>query len=146
MKILVDADACPVKSIIVDEAKKQQIEVIMFIDTSHVLNDGYSKIIMVDKGRDSVDFALVNMVTKGDIVVTQDYEVAALALTRGAYPINQNGLIYDKSNIDSLLFQRFLSNKVRQSGGRVKGVGKRTKDDDEKFRHNFSKLISHLTC
>ena len=80
MKILVDADACPVKEIIVRQAKKRRIPVVMLLDTSHILNDGYSKVITVDKGRDSVDIRLANLLEAGDIVVTQDFGVAALAL------------------------------------------------------------------
>jgi len=49
MRILVDADACPVKQTVVRLAKERNIPVTMLIDTSHELNDGYSTIITVDK-------------------------------------------------------------------------------------------------
>ena len=93
MKILVDADACPVKEIIVRQAKKRGIPVVMLLDTSHILNDGYSKVITVDKGRDSVDIRLANLLEAGDIVVTQDFGVAALALGKRAKAMNQNGCL-----------------------------------------------------
>ncbi|MFZ5987590.1 MAG: YaiI/YqxD family protein [Bacillota bacterium] len=141
MKILVDADACPVKNIIVKVAKEYNLPVIMLIDTSHIINDGYSEVITVDKSRDSVDFVLVNKVTKGDIVVTQDYGVAAMSIPRGAKVINQNGLIYTNDNIDSLLFDRHISQKVRRAGGRTSGPGKRTKEDDVRFEKAFRSLI-----
>ena len=140
MKILVDADACPVKNIITKIAKEYKLRVLMFIDTSHFLDDGYSDVIMVDKGRDSVDIALINKVEKGDIVVTQDYGVAAMALSKQAYSINQNGLIYTKDNIDKLLFERHLSQKIRRAGGRTSNPRKRTKEDDEKFERAFRNL------
>lgn len=73
MEILVDADACPVKEIIVNLAKEKEVPVTMIIDTAHLLNDGYSRVLTVDKGADSVDFALIGLLKKGDIVVTQDY-------------------------------------------------------------------------
>ena len=73
MQILVDADACPVKQIIVQMAKQRNIPVTMLIDTSHELNDGYSRVITVDKAADSVDYALMGLLTRDDIVVTQDY-------------------------------------------------------------------------
>jgi uncharacterized protein len=141
MKILVDADACPVKNIIIRMAKENNIPVIMFIDTSHILNDGYSSVITVDKGRDSVDFALINKTQKGDVVVTQDFGVATMALSKNAYAINQNGLIYSKENIDRLLFERHLSQKVRRSGGKTSNPRKRTKEDDEKFEKAFKILL-----
>jgi len=142
MKILVDADACPVKQIIVRLAKEHNIPVIMFIDTSHVINDGYSDVKILDKARDSVDIALANQVAKGDIVVTQDYGVAAMALPKGANAINQNGLIYSNENIDKLLFERHIGKKVRQGGGRTSGPRKRTKEDDESFEKAFRNLIN----
>jgi len=141
LKILVDADACPVKSIIINVAKEYKLDVTMLIDTSHELDDGYSRIITVDKARDSVDIALINIAKTGDIVVTQDYGVAAMALGKRAKAINQNGLIYSDENIEKLLFERHLGQKVRRAGGRTKGVRKRTKEDDENFERSFRRLI-----
>lgn len=142
MRILVDADACPVKHIIVKVAKEYNIPVTMFIDTSHILNDGYSEVITVDKSMDSVDIALINKVLKGDIVVTQDYGVAAMALPRGAKIINQNGIIFSNKNIDGLLLERHIAKKVRQSGGRISGQEKRTKKNDARFEEVFRKTIA----
>ncbi len=145
MNILVDADACPVKEIIVRLAKKQNLSVTMLIDTSHVLNDGYSRVITVDKGRDSADIRLVNLIEPGDIVVTQDFGVAAMALAKGAKVLNQNGMIYDNSNIDRLLFERALGQEVRRLGGRTGKIKKRTKLDDEGFERVFSRMIEENT-
>ena len=78
MKILVDADACPVKEIIEKVAKQKNIEVVMYIDSSHILSSDYSKIVTISKGRDAVDLALINDSEKGDVIVTQDYGVASL--------------------------------------------------------------------
>lgn len=141
MKILVDADACPVKGIITECARKYDLKVIMFCDTSHILNDGYSEIVTVDKSADSADFALVNRIEKGDIVVTQDFGVAAMAMSKNAKAINNNGMIFDNSNMDKLLFERFLSAKVRRSGQRTKGISKRTNNDNINFKENFISLI-----
>jgi len=143
MKILVDADACPVKKNIVKVAKSRKVHVVMVADTSHDIDDGYSEVVIVDKAKDSVDFALVNKVEKGDIVVTQDYGVAAMALAKGAKAINHNGLIYSDENMDKLLFERHISQKVRRSGGRVTGMTKRTKEQDEKFEKALELLISY---
>lgn len=141
MNILVDADACPVKDIIVREAKKRNIPVMMFIDTSHQLHDGYSKVITVDKARDSADFALIKRLEHGDIVVTQDYGVAAMALAKSGVPLNQNGLIYTSDNIGALLEERHLSAKIRRGGGRTGGFSKRTREDDMKFEKALVSLL-----
>ncbi|NLK69134.1 MAG: YaiI/YqxD family protein [Clostridiaceae bacterium] len=141
MQILVDADACPVKQIIVRLAKKHNIPVTMLIDTSHELSDGYSTVITVDKQADSVDYALMNLLTCEDIVVTQDFGLAAMVIGKGAKAINQNGLIFTEENIDRLLFERHIGQKVRRSGGRTKGPAKRTKDDDARFEAAFESLL-----
>lgn len=141
MKVLVDADACPVKRIVVRVAKEHSVPVVMFFDTSHIIDDGYSETVIVDKSRDSVDIALVNRISAGDIVVTQDFGVAAMSLPKGAKVINQNGLIYTNDNIDRLLFERHLGQKVRKSGGRMSGPKKRTLQDDERFETAFRSLF-----
>jgi hypothetical protein len=141
MQILVDADACPVKEIIVRIAKRQNIPVTMVTDTSHELHDGHSTIVTVDKGRDSVDFALINMVQRDDVVVTQDYGVAAMALGKGAKALNQNGLVYTDENIGKLLSERHIGQKIRRGGGRTKGPRKRTSEDDEQFKRAFLSLV-----
>ncbi|SNX53285.1 YaiI/YqxD family protein [Thermoanaerobacterium sp. RBIITD] len=145
MKILVDADACPVKDIIVKVAKEYNLPVIMFIDTTHILDDGYSEIIVVDKGFNSVDIALINKAARGDIIVTQDFGVATMALARGSYALNQNGLIFSNKNMDRLLFEKHISQKIRRSGGRTSNPKKRTKENDEKFEASLRKIIeTHL--
>lgn len=141
MKILVDADACPVKEIIRKTAKKYGIPITMLSDTSHVLEDGYSTIITVDKGRDSADFRLVNLIEPGDLVVTQDFGVAAMSLSRGASALNQNGMAYSDGNMDRLLFERALGQKVRRAGGRMGKNKKRTADDDASFERELVRLI-----
>ena len=134
MKILVDADACPVKEIIEKVAKQKNIEVVMYIDSSHILSSDYSKI--------------VNDSEKGDVIVTQDYGVASLALGRSAYAIGNSGLIYDNDNIDKLMFERFLGQKVRRAGrkgGKTFNPKKRTKEDDERFEQNLLKILNKAT-
>ncbi|MCL2702644.1 MAG: YaiI/YqxD family protein [Defluviitaleaceae bacterium] len=142
MRILVDADACPVRHIIVRLAKERDIPVIMLTDTSHKLNDGYSTIITVDKQADSVDFALIGLLFREDIVVTQDYGLAAMALGKGARAVNQNGLIYTDGNIERLLLERHIGQRARRGGGRTRGPAKRTKEDDMCFEAAFIKLLS----
>jgi len=141
MQILVDADACPVKQIIVRLAKQRSIPVTMLIDTAHELNDGYSTIITVDKQADSVDFALMGLLTRDDIVVTQDFGLAAMALGKGARVVNQNGLVFTNDNIDKLLMERHIGQKVRRGGGRTKGPPKRTKENDERFEATLTSML-----
>ena len=145
MKILVDADACPVKQIIERIARSRKVPVVMVVDTSHVLTSDYSEIIMVDQAQDSADICLANLVAQGDIVVAQDYGVAAMALGKGAAALNQNGLIYTDSNIVQLLFERHLGQKSRRTGKRTAAVKKRTSSDDEAFESALIHLLQKIT-
>ena len=142
MQILVDADACPVKQIIVRLAKRRNIPVTMLIDTSHELNDSYSTVITVDKQADSVDFALMSLLTRDDVVVTQDFGLAAMAIGKGAKAVNQNGLVFTNENMDKLLLERHIGQKVRRGGGRTKGPAKRGKADDARFEAALELLLS----
>lgn len=146
MKIFVDADGCPVVRIVEKVAKEFSIPVVLLCDTNHILSSDYSEIIVVSAGADAVDLKLINLCCKGDIVVTQDYGVAALALGKGAYAIHQNGKIYSDSNIDGLLMSRHIAKKARMGKGKnhLKGPKKRTLLDDEKFEATFRNMIKEI--
>lgn len=143
MKILVDADACPVVRIVEQTAERYKIPVVLLCDTNHVLQSSYSEIKVIGAGADAVDFALVNQCGKGDIVVTQDYGVAAMILGKGAHGIHQSGKWYTNENIDQMLMERHLAKKARMGKGKhhLKGPAKRTEDDDERFQESLCKLI-----
>lgn len=147
MKVLVDADACPVIKIVERVAKENNIEVILLCDTNHVLTSDYSQVKVIGAGADAVDFALVNQCTKGDIVVTQDYGVAAMILGKGAYGIHQSGKWYTNENIDQMLMERHMAKKARRSSNKhhMKGPAKRTDEDDIRFKESFEKLIKKVT-
>lgn len=143
MKILVDADACPVVRTVEKIAKKHGIEVILLCDTNHVLRSDYSEIKIIGAGADAVDFALVGICQKGDIVVTQDYGVAAMILGKGAHGIHQSGRWYTNENIDQMLMERHLAKKARlaKSKHHLKGPTKRTEGDDLHFSSSLERLI-----
>lgn len=141
MKIIVDADACPVTRIAEEIAKKYNIPCTLVCDTSHTLESDYSTVFTVSKGADSADYKIVNLVSQSDIVVTQDYGLAAMCMSRGALALNQNGLVYSDGNIDSLLFFRAASAKARRAGVRMKGPKKRENSQDDSFKIALIKLI-----
>ncbi|WP_099467341.1 YaiI/YqxD family protein [Konateibacter massiliensis] len=143
MKIFVDADACPVVGIVEKIAKEHNIPVTLLCDTNHVLTSNYSEIKIIGAGADAVDFALINLCSRGDIVVTQDYGVAAMALGKGAFCIHQSGKWYTNDNIDQMLMERHISKKARRASGKnhLKGPRKRTMEDDERFVEAFERLI-----
>lgn len=143
LHIWVDADACPVVGIVERVAGKYDIPVTLLCDTNHVLESAYSEVIVVGAGADAVDYKLISLCHKGDVVVSQDYGVAAMALGKGAYAIHQSGKWYTNDNIDRMLMERHLNKKARRASGKnhIKGPRKRTSEDDEYFSESFEKMI-----
>ena len=144
MRILIDADGCPVINETIKVAHKFNLESIIFCDTSHNFDEKNIKVIVVSKGIDAVDFAILNNIEKGDIVITQDYGLASLVLSRNSYAINQSGMVYTNENIDGLLYSRYISKKMRNSGARIKGPKKSDKSQDIIFKENLEKLILNI--
>ena len=142
MRLLIDADGCPVVRIAADCARRHCIPVTLVCDSAHLFNLPGAEVITVPKGADSADFRLVNLLQAGDIVVTQDYGVAAMSLARRAFVLNQNGLVYTDDNIDSLLLARHTSRKLRSAGVRMKGPAKRTHEQDEAFLASLEQMIA----
>ena len=113
--VYIDADACPVIRIAEEIAKQHDIPVVILCDTNHMLSSDYSTVKMIGAGPDAVDIALINLCRQGDIVITQDYGVAALALGKGAKAIHQSGKRYTDDNIEGLLMERHLAGKARRN-------------------------------
>ena len=145
MQIYVDADACPVVKIVEQLAIQYEVPCVLLCDTNHLINSDYSEVKVIGAGADAVDFALISLLKKdaGDIVVTQDYGVAAMALGKRAYAIHQSGKWYTNENINQMLMERHLAKKARRSKSKnhLKGPRKRTDEDDKRFAESFEKMI-----
>ena len=141
MNIFIDADGCPVVDIAVRTAGKYGISCTVICDTAHSIQRKGADTIIVDKGADSADFRLVNLVDADSIVVTQDYGLAAMCLSKRAAVLNQDGRRYTEDNISGLLEFRAVSARIRRSGGRTKGPSKRTAQQDKDFENALLDLI-----
>ena len=144
MHIYVDADACPVVGIVEKIAKENEIPCTLLCDTNHILRSEYAEVKIIGAGADAVDYALINLCHKGDIVVSQDSGVAAMALGKGAYAIHQSGKWYTNETIDQLLMERHMAKKERMSKRQkrhLKGPSKRTEEDDKRFADSFRRLV-----
>lgn len=134
MKIIIDADASPVRKIVIELAMKYMIELIMVSNINHEINETYGKVYTVDQGQDSADHLIVSLTNKDDLVVTQDYGLAALVLAKGAKAIHQDGWFFNNQNIDQLLMSRHLNQKLRKVNKRPKPIPKRQKNQDDAFK------------
>jgi len=140
-RVLIDADGCPVVDETVLLAKHFGVDCLILCDTSHRFEKEGAQTLVFSKGADSVDFALVNLLKPCDVVVTQDYGLAAMCLARSARPINQDGMEYTANNIDGLLLARHAAKKIRNAGGRLKGPAKRTADQDKSFVNKLTAIL-----
>ena len=144
MKIYVDADACPVKDVIISEGTKAKIPIVLVTSFSHYSNvenqDGVETI-YVDSGADAADYRIMKLAQNGDLIVTQDYGLASLGLAKRCTVLHHKGFIYTNENIDQLLQSRYVSAMVRKSGKRTKGPKPFTSEDREKFREVFLSLL-----
>lgn len=141
MKVLIDADGCPVVDIAVRLCKKFALPCLILCDTAHEFFREGAQTLVFDKGADSVDYALANRVEAGDIVVTQDYGLASVCLARRARVLHQDGWEYTQDNIDALLLVRHDSRKFRAAGGRTKGPRKRAEAQNRAFEAALQKLL-----
>lgn len=141
MKVLIDADACPVVDIAVTLCRQYKTQCLLLCDTAHEMRRDGAETLVFDKGADSVDYALVNRVESGDIVITQDYGLASMCLAKGARVLHQDGWEYTQFNIDALLFQRHASREYRAAGGRIKGPAKRKSVQDQAFEDALRRML-----
>lgn len=141
LKIIIDADGSPVVREAIDISKQYNLEVLIVKNYAHKIEDDYATIVTVDISSDSADYYIVNNTSKGDIVITQDYGLAAMALSKHAICINQNGLVISEKNIDSLLARRHINREARRKDGKFTKFKKRQSEDDDRFKDSFRKLI-----
>jgi uncharacterized protein len=144
IRILVDGDGCPVLKIIEEVARQYNCELNIFTNYAHQLEIEYGQVVKVDIEDQAVDMEITNRVSKGDIVITQDYGLAALVLNKGVFALNNNGLRYTEKNIDGLLMKRHFYARIRRAGQKHPTQSKRTVEDNEKFKEGLINLIEEI--
>lgn len=141
MAIIVDGDGCAGRNIIEEVAKVYNVTLKIYCDIHHAITSDYGEVVVMDSGFQAVDMRVANEAKKGDIVVTQDYGVAAMVLGKKSYAISPRGYIFSENNIDKLLFERHISAKVRRGGGKTGKHKKRSEDDNTSLRENLIRLV-----
>lgn len=142
MKIVVDADACPraVLQVCMFIGGKYEIPVWTVASFNHnIVSDHH---VVVGCASQEADIKVINLTEPGDIVVTQDWGLAAMVLGKPAYCLSPSGREYRKDSIEFLLEERELKAKFRRGGGRTKGPSKRSREDDERFRASLERIVT----
>lgn len=147
MRILLDGDACPQRKEILEMADKYHIDVLLFIDFAHEIDESlYTQVIYCDIGSDSVDGYIIKYVQSHDIVITQDYGLSSLVLTKGAKVLHVSGMIIDNHNIEELLYRRYTYSKLRSYNKHIKGNKKRTQETKKYFIEQLEKIVKENIC
>lgn len=144
MKIIIDADASPVKDVAIDLAREFGLEVVLVSSVSHHSNKAlpdFVSHVYVDSGADAADYKVVALARDGDVVITQDYGLAALLLPKGCVVVHHMGFEYTDKNIDQMLESRHFSGVIRRGGGRTKGPKPFTASDQVRFSEFFETLL-----
>jgi uncharacterized protein YaiI (UPF0178 family) len=141
MKIIIDADACPKGAL----ASCQELGHAFGVDVWTVASFNHSIVsehhLVVGGGSQEADMKLINITQAGDIVVTQDWGLAAMVLGRKAFCLSPVGREYKEDQMDFLLEEREIKAKIRRGGGRTKGPRKRTTADELYFAASLTSLL-----
>lgn len=147
MKILIDADASPVKNEVIALAEQYDLEVVLVSSIAHYSTEthpDFVKVFYVEKGADQADFKIVQLAKKDDIIITQDYGLASLLLPKGCHVLHHKGSQYTAENIDQLLHNRHFSAMQRKSGQRTKGPKPFTKENRRQFKNYFERFLQEV--
>ncbi len=141
MKILVDADACPksVFRICVKIGHQYGIQVWTVASFNHSIESDHH--VVVGSDPQEADIKIINLTEQGDIVVTQDWGLAAVVLGKGARCLGPAGREFRPDRIEFLLEEREIKSKLRRSGGRTKGPKKRTSEEDRRFEACLERIL-----
>lgn len=140
-KVLVDADACPVRREIVELAGGYRIVMVCGPGQDFPPVKGV-ELVRVDSDREAADLAIANRAQPGDLVLCEDLGLACLAIARGARVLTFRGRIYDSANIDQALGLRHAHARARRGGGRHKGPRAYTAEDRQRFVAELGKLLA----
>ncbi|GGA20534.1 YaiI/YqxD family protein [Paenibacillus physcomitrellae] len=142
MNIVVDGDSCPVKQEIAQTARAFSVPVLMVASFDHLLQESEGvRVARVDRSSQSADMFIANHIASGDIVITQDYGLAALAIAKCCDVLSPRGETYDAGNIDYLLERRHVQAKARRGGRHSKGPRPFTAEDRVRFQQKLTKLL-----
>ena len=140
-KIIVDADAVPKKVLEICRQAADEFSIPLWTVASfnHCIDS--HRHVVVGNASQETDIHLMNMTVRGDIVVTQDWGLAAMVLGKGAAALSPVGRIFQSDTIEFLLEEREVKAKVRRGGGRTKGPRKRNAEDDVRFKQSLLILL-----
>jgi uncharacterized protein YaiI (UPF0178 family) len=117
IRILVDADACPVKQEIYRVAERHGLRVFVVANSPiQVPRDPMVERVTVGAGPDAADDWIAERADATAIVVTNDIPLASRCVKAGAKVIAANGTPFTESSIGMALAMRNLMADLRETG------------------------------
>ncbi|HLR54451.1 MAG TPA: YaiI/YqxD family protein [Pseudogracilibacillus sp.] len=147
MNIIIDADACPVQTEIINIAQIYELPVTLVKSYAHYSSEAlpsHVSVVYVDKGAEMADFKIIQLAKQSDLVITQDYGLASMALGKKCYVMHHTGFMYTAKNIDNLMARRHANQAARRAGYKTKGPKAFTAEDRSNFAHFFEKTILQI--
>ena len=145
-RIIVDADACPSLTSIINLARKTRTQVVLVGNETQNLSRfngvAHVSVIEVPSGKDSADFTITPLATEHDIVITQDIGLASLVLPKGTVAISPRGKIFNPETIEYDLLLRYESQKARRAGLKTKGPSSYSMKD----KQSLLEVLEGLLC
>jgi len=147
MKLYIDGDALPniLKPILLRAIKKLKLDTFVVSNKRiSIGNSSYISYIIVDSGADEADNHIVEMLEKGDLVITADIPLADRIISKDAHAIDHRGETYNKDNIKQYLAIRNLMQSIRDSGEITKGPKAFTTKDAQYFANSLNKFLQTI--
>jgi uncharacterized protein len=117
IRILVDADACPVKPEIYRVAERHGTKVVVVSNSVMAIPRApWIERVIVGDAQDAADDWIADHAARGDIVVTADIPLAARGVKAGADVIGPTGRVFSEASIGMTLASRNLMDDLRSAG------------------------------
>lgn len=146
MTLFIDADAFPnlLKPIVHKAIERLSIQTFVISNKAISIgkNSDLVKYVIVEQGADRADDTIVQMVEKGDLVITADIPLADRVISKSAHALDHRGELYTQENIKQYLAMRNLMDEIRSSGEITKGPAPFQNKDAQKFANAFDRFLT----
>ncbi len=145
IRILVDADACPVKDEIYRVAERHKVPVSVVSNSPFRVPTGpLVERVVVSGGFDAADDWIAERASPRTVVVTADILLADRCLKAGATVIGNNGRPFTPASIGSAIATRAIMADLRAGGDVVGGPAPFAKADRSRFLQALDEALVRL--
>jgi len=145
VRILIDADACPVKDEVYRVAYRRGVAVKVVSNARMRIPDhALVERVIVSDAFDAADDWIAEAATPSDVVITADILLADRCLKAGAAVISGNGKPFTAASIGSAIATRAIMADLRAGGDQIGGPAAFTKADKSRFLQALDEALVRL--